>query len=50
MRPTTFKCRQCGHIFISVEGDFIAPSFKGKKVCPKCQSGNVHKVTLEKNS
>ena len=38
MTPTTFKCRQCGHLFISIEGDLIAPSFQAKKPCPKCGS------------
>lgn len=44
MKPLTFKCCQCGHPFISIEGDFIAPSPQEQKTCPKCGSMNIRQV------
>ena len=46
MTPTTFKCRQCGHLFISIEGDFVAPSPLEQKTCPKCGSRNTQKTSF----
>lgn len=43
---TTFKCKQCGHVFASIytEGGFIDKL--NLPHCPKCVGDNTRKATL----